>query len=141
MPSLTDFQSAKIARALRRGAVDSFRIADALSPTTRTHFLIEVQDMGQFATDWNQLKTIIRQKDDAIDRQSAQLAAQSQQVTALQQQLTAAQQNQLDPADQTALAELHQAVTDNTPTPTPAPSATAPLAPAPSISATTTFTK
>jgi hypothetical protein len=138
MPSLTDFQSAKIARALRRGAVDSFRIADALSPTTRTHFLIEVQDMGQFATDWNQLKTIIRQKDDAIDRQSAQLAAAAQQVTALQQQLTTAQQNQLDPADQAALAELHQAVTDNTPVSTPAPPSPAA---APPISATTTFTK
>ncbi|MDB5353610.1 MAG: hypothetical protein JWN24_63 [Phycisphaerales bacterium] len=86
--------------------------------------------MGQFAKDWTQLKTIIRQKDDAIDRQTTQLAAQAQQVTALQQQLAAAQQNQLDADDQAALAELHQAVADNAP-PTPTPTA----------AAVTTFTK
>jgi methyl-accepting chemotaxis protein len=132
MPSLTTAQATKIARSLRRGAVDAFRIADALDLSTRTHFLIEVSDMGQFAKDWNQLKTIIRQKDDAIDRQTAQLAAQSQQVTSLQQQLAGAQQNQLDADDQSALAELHQAIADNAPPPTPT---------APTAAAVTTFTK
>jgi hypothetical protein len=136
MPALTDLQSARIARALRRGAIDAFRIADALSPLTRAHFLIEVSDMGQFAKDWNELKTIIRQKDDAIDRQTAQLAAQAQQVATLQQQLTSAQENQLDADDQAALAELHQAVVDNSPAPTP-PAQTA----TPSTAAVTTFTK
>ena len=97
--------------------------------------------MGQFANDWNQLKTMIRQKDDAIDRQSAQLAAAAQQITSLQQQLAAAQQNQFDAADQAALAELHQTVIDNAPAPSPAPPAPAAPAAASISAATTTFTK
>ena len=73
--TLTERQAAKVAAALRRGSIDAIRVADAIDPTGRSHFLIEVSDMGQFAKDWDQLKTIIRQKDDAIDRQSAQIAS------------------------------------------------------------------
>ena len=69
--ALTACQAAKIAAALRRGSMDAIRIADAIDPAGRTHFYIEVSDMGQFANDWNQLKTLIRQKDDALDRQAA----------------------------------------------------------------------
>src|SRR5450432_3800055 len=99
--TLTDRQTAKIAAALRRGLIDAMRIADAIDPAGRTHFLIEVTDMGQFAKDWAQLKTLIRQKDDAIDKQAAQLAA-------LQKQLGA--QQALDADDQKAIAELRQTV-------------------------------
>ena len=40
----------------------------------KKHSLTEVPTMGQLDKDWTQLKTIIRQKDDAIDRQAAQIA-------------------------------------------------------------------
>jgi hypothetical protein len=81
--------------------------------------------MGQFAKDWEHLKTIIRQKDEAIDRQAAQIAA-------LQQQFSA--QQQLDIEDQKAAAELHKTVGDNpppitAPPPRPAPAVSAPVAP------------
>jgi hypothetical protein len=112
--TLTERQSAKIAAALRRGSIDALRIADAIDPAGRTHFLIEVTDMGQFAKDWAQLKTIIRQKDDAIERQNAQIAALQKQASA--------QQPTLDADDQKAVAELRQTVGDNP--------AAAPVAPA-----------
>ena len=89
--------------------------------------------MGQFAKDWDQLKTIIRQKDDALDRQAAQLATQAQQMSALQQQMASIQQ-QFDAADQAALAEVHQAAADN--------ATTTPIAPtAPAAAAVTSFVK
>lgn len=91
--------------------------------------------MGQFAKDWESLKTLIRQKDDAIDRASAQIATQAQQIAQLQKQLAAAV-SQFDSADQKAAAELRQVIADNsTPTPTAAP------APQSSAPAMTTFTK
>ncbi len=124
--TLTDRQSVKVAAALRRGAVDSFRIADAIDPGGQIHFLIEVSDMGQFAKDWDGLKTMIRQKDDAIDRQAAQIAA-------LQQQLASHQA--FDADDQKAIAELRQTMADNTPTPK------AVSTPHVSQPAVTTFTK
>lgn len=91
--------------------------------------------MGQFAKDWESLKTLIRQKDDAIDRASAQIATQTQQIAQLQKQLAAAA-SQFDSADQKAASELRQVIADNN---TPAPAA----APAPQSSAPamTTFTK
>jgi len=146
--ALTDRQRLKVACALRRGALDSFRIADALDRAGRTHFLIEVLDMGQFAKDWDQLKTIIRQKDDALDAQAAQLDAQARQIAALQKAAAAAPA--LDADDQGALAQLHQAALDNAPGPLPAkpnpPPAqpnsppASPNSPSP-IAAVTTFTK
>ena len=91
------------------------------TPLTRqgqTHFFIEVSDMGQFAKDWDQLKTLIRQKDDAIDRQAAQIAALQGQI---------ASQQQFDGDDQKAVAELHEAVGDNlTPPPVAPPPAVNP---------------
>ncbi|HWE02438.1 MAG TPA: hypothetical protein VG326_08500 [Tepidisphaeraceae bacterium] len=104
--TLNQRQSAKIAAALRRGSIDALRIADAIDPAGQTHFLIEVTDMGQFAKDWAQLKTLIRQKDDAIDKQAAQIAALQKQVSA--------QQPALDADDQKAVAELHQTIGSNT---------------------------
>ena len=128
--ALTDKQARRIAAALRQGALDSLRIADAIDPAGRTHFTIEVSDMGQFAKDWEQLKTLIRQKDDAIDRQAAQLAA-------LQKQLAA--QPAPDADDQKALAELRQTASDNPPTATAAPpTGTASTAAPPTV---TTFVK
>ena len=94
--------------------------------------------MGQFAKDWEHLKTLIRQKDDAIDRQAAQIAA-------LQKQVSAQAQQQLDADDQKAVAELRQTLGDNAPPaapPKPA-AASAPGAAPPSAQAgpATTFTK
>ena len=103
--TLTERQSVKIATTLRRGSIDALRIADAIDPAGRTHFLIEATDMGQFAKDWAQLKILIRQKDDAIDKQAAQLAALQKQISA--------QQPTLDAEDQNAVAELRQTVGDN----------------------------
>jgi hypothetical protein len=128
--TLTDCQSERIARALRRGAMDSLRIADAINPAGRTHFYIEVTDMGQFAKDWEQLKQIIRQKDDALDRQAAQIAD-------LQKQLAASQQQMTDGDDARALAEAHQTVATNPPI-APAPAPAAKSAPSPAV---TTFNK
>ena len=94
--------------------------------------------MGQFAKDWESLKIIIRQKDDAIDRASTQIATQTQQIAQLQKQLAAAA-SQFDPADQKAATELRQVIADNS---TPAPAASpAPSAPQSSAPAMTTFTK
>jgi hypothetical protein len=64
--TLTTQQARRIAQALRRGGIDSLRIADALDLRGRTHFLIEVSDMGQFAQDWNSLKQIIKHADQRI---------------------------------------------------------------------------
>jgi hypothetical protein len=150
--TLTGPQSRRIAQSLRRGAIDSLRIADALDPRGRTHFLIEVTDMGQFAQDWNALKQIIKQKDDALDAASTQLTAASQQITALQQQITTLGGG-FDAADQQAAVELHQVVTESEGTPPPASdpttapaptSASAPAsapAPNPAPAGVTTFTK
>src|SRR3978361_1388726 len=102
--ALTNTQSRRIARALRAGGIDSVHIADALDSAGRTHFLIEVSDMGQFAKDWDSLKQMIRQKDDALDKASAQLGAQAQQIAALQQQVTGLQ-GSFDADDQKAAAE------------------------------------
>ena len=71
--TLTTHQAARIATALRRGGVDSFRIADAIDAGGRTHFLIEVSDMGQFAKDWTTLKQIIKQYQLINDRHSDQI--------------------------------------------------------------------
>jgi len=144
--TITTSQSRRIAQALRRGGIDSLRIADALDIRGRTHFLIEVSDMGQFAQDWNALKQIIKQKDDALDKASAQITAASQQITALQQQIATLGAG-FDAADQQAAAELHQVVADEEGTPPPAdvPPATPNSAPAvspnPAPAAVTTFTK
>ncbi|HET6249915.1 MAG TPA: hypothetical protein VFE47_19655 [Tepidisphaeraceae bacterium] len=81
--------------------------------------------MGQLAKDWTQLKTIIRQKDDALDRQTAQIAD-------LQKQLTAHQQQALDNDDLTAVAELRKTVATNAAAETP-PSAPPATAPAPAV--------
>ena len=136
--TLTDRQAARIATALRQGALDSFRIADALDAGHRTHILIEVSDMGQFAKDWDTLKKLIKDKDDALDRQAAQLATQGQQLANLQQQLSALQQR-FDSDDQKAIAEVHQAIVDNA----PGASSAAPATPAAQKAgqAVTTFTK
>ena len=91
--------------------------------------------MGQFAKDWESLKTLIRQKDDAIDRASAQIATQTQQIAQLQKQL-AAVASQFDSADQKAASELRQVIADNA-----APAPAAPSAPQPAAPAMTTFTK
>lgn len=91
--------------------------------------------MGQFAKDWEALKTLIRQKDDAIDRASTQIATQTQQIAQLQKQLAAAA-SQFDAADQKAATELRQVIADNS---TPAPAA--PPAPQSSAPTMTTFTK
>lgn len=93
--------------------------------------------MGQFAKDWESLKTLIRQKDDAIDRASAQIATQTQQIAQLQKQLAAAA-SQFDPADQKAAAELRQVIADNS---APPPAPTAAPAPQTNAPAMTTFTK
>ncbi len=114
--------------------------------------------MGQIAKDWAELKTIISQKDDAIERQATQIAA-------LQKELSAQQPLLIDSDDVKAVAELRQTVGDNTPatttttatvtkvatTPTPtAPATTAkaavavsnPAAPAhPPVTPVTTFKK
>jgi hypothetical protein len=105
--TLTERQSEKIATALRRGSIDALRIADAIDPAGRTHFLIEVTDMGQFAKDWAALKILIRQKDDAIDKQAAQLAALQKQIAAQQQQPS------LDADDHKAIAEVRLTVGEN----------------------------
>ena len=112
--TLNDRQTRRLGQSLRQGAVDALRIADALDPAGRTHHLIGVNDMGQFAKDWDALKGIIRQKDDALERQSAQIAAQAQQIAALQQQLSSAS-SRFDTDDQKAATELHQTITDNAP--------------------------
>jgi methyl-accepting chemotaxis protein len=140
--TLNPQQARRIAQALRRGGIDSLRIADALDVRGRTHFLIEVSDMGQFAQDWNALKQIIKQKDDALDKASAQLATNAQQIAALQQQI-ATLSGGFDAADQQAAAELHQVVSDEEGTPPAAAPDPALLAPAPiaASSAVTTFTK
>ena len=91
--------------------------------------------MGQFAKDWESLKTLIRQKDDAIDRASAQIATQTQQIAQLQKQLAAAV-GQFDSADQKAATELRQVIADNA-----APAPAAPPAPQSSAPGMTTFTK
>jgi recombinational DNA repair ATPase RecF len=98
--------------------------------------------MGQFAQDWNALKQIIKQKDDALDKASAQLATNAQQIAALQQQI-ATLSGGFDAADQQAAAELHQVVSDEEGTPPAAAPDPALLAPAPiaASSAVTTFTK
>jgi uncharacterized coiled-coil protein SlyX len=111
--------------------------------------------MGQFAKDWESLKQIIRQKDDALDRASAQLTAQAQQIAQFQKQL-AGLQNQFDASDQKAAAELRQVIADNAAAPaapvapvaSAAPAArtasAAPASPATAPSAApamTTFTK
>jgi hypothetical protein len=110
--TLTPTQAARIARALRRGAIDSIRISDAIDPAGRTHFLIEVSEMGKFAKDWDSLKQIIKQKDDALDKAATQLGAQAQQIAALQQQV-AGLQGSFDADDQKAAAELHQTIVQN----------------------------
>ncbi|HEX4793697.1 MAG TPA: hypothetical protein VH370_07900 [Humisphaera sp.] len=110
--TLTTHQTARIAAALRRGAIDSFRVADAIDGGGRTHFLIEVSDMGQFAKDWTTLKQIIRQKDDALEKAAAQLGAAAQQIAALQQQV-AGLQGAFDAEDQKAAAELKQVASEN----------------------------
>lgn len=132
--TLTERQSAKVAAALRRGAIDALRIADAIDPFNRTHFLIEVSDMGQFAKDWEHLKTLIRQKDDAIDRQSTQIAALQKQVSA---------QPALDAEDQKAVAEVHQTANANPVAPAAKGAAAKPAAaPAhPQTPGVTTFSK
>ena len=76
--------------------------------------------MGQFARDWAHLKTLISQKDDAIEQQTATIAA-------LQKQL--ASQPALDAEDQQAVAEVHQTASANPVA--AAPSAAKPAAPAP----------
>ena len=98
--------------------------------------------MGQFAQDWNALKQIIKQKDDALDKASAQLAANAQQIAALQQQI-ASLSGGFDAADQQAASELHQVVTDEegTPPAADAPAVGTATAPSPASSAVTTFTK
>ena len=88
--------------------------------------------MGQLSKDWAELKAIIKQKDDAIDKQAGQIAALQKQIAAQTPQL-------LDTDDQKAVAELRQTVGDNTPGvvgPTPAtPASPAPVpAPAPALS-------
>ena len=142
--TITANQARRIAQALRRGGIDSLRIADALDIRGRTHFLIEVSDMGQFAQDWNALKQIIKQKDDALDKASAQITAASQQITALQQQIATLGAG-FDAADQQAAAELHQVVADEegTPLPVDVPPATpnSAVSPNPAPAAVTTFTK
>ena len=70
--------------------------------------------MGQIAKDWEQLKALIRQKNDVIDRQAAQIAALQKQVAAQQQQLP-------DADDQKAVAELRRTVGDNAPPASGAP--------------------
>jgi phage shock protein A len=134
--TLTTQQARRIAQALRRGGIDSLRIADALDLRGRTHFLIEVSDMGQFAQDWNSLKQIIKQKDDALDKASAQLTASSQQIASLQQQI-AAMGAGFDAADQQAATEMHQVVVDDQEAP-PAPDGPGPN---PATDPVTTFTK
>lgn len=136
--TLTDRQCSRLAVTLRRGAMDSQRIADALDPAGRTHFFIEVNDMGQFAKDWETLKTLIRQKDDALDRQAQQLDQQAKQIAALQQQASALRQQAsaaLDAEDSKALTELHQTIQDNA---VPPPPNSPPVVPAPNV---TTFKK
>ena len=122
--TLTERQAAAIAAAQRRGAIDSFRIADAIDPAGKKHFLIEVSDMGQFAKDWEQLKTLIRQKDDAIDKQAAQIAQLQKQIAG----------QSLDADDLKALADAHQTVVQNAPA-APAPAAAKPATPPPAHTA------
>ena len=97
--------------------------------------------MGQFAQDWNALKQIIKQKDDALDAASTQLTAASQQIAVLQQQITTLGAG-FDAADQQAAAELHQVVQEDEGTP-PATEPAPTNAPAPTSApaAVTTFTK
>jgi septal ring factor EnvC (AmiA/AmiB activator) len=146
---LTGRQASVISSRLRAGALDSLRIANAIDPAGKTHHTIEVKDMGQFAKDWTALKGIIKQKDDAIDQLSKQVADQGTQITTLTQQVAVAQQQagalqeQLDSMpiedadDIAAVAEIDQVVKDNIPSTSSGQAAPAVVDPA----AVTTFTK
>lgn len=82
--------------------------------------------MGTFAKNWSTLKTMIQEKDDAIDKLTTQLTAAQQIAVTTQKALDAANQtiaqlktqlatlqSQFDAADQSAMDEINEVVADN----------------------------
>jgi hypothetical protein len=92
-----------ICQYLASNMMHQLKLMHFLSPTFEQEFL-----MGTFATDWAALKTIIKDKDDAI-------AAQQTTISTLQGQVTTLQGEVPDAADLAAMAEVDQVVKANTP--------------------------
>ena len=99
MPArLSERRLKQYADALRRGAWNSIVVAEQLHPEGASDF------MGQLAKDWDALKAIIKQKDDAIAGLQATNAEQAQRITSLLGEVP-------DADDVKAEEEIHQVVT------------------------------